>query len=196
MPGWPAVPIQVRSEAHQCIPRAIFQILSDMTLPGALKSKILFYMSDKYCDFYIRVYEWSGQSFCQFTSIYVRGCGGPFVSQTSVDTSSGITYYSNKRLVYFYKDGKECGNLISKSKDIEKNDEVILFPNPFYDEIQFENLSVGAQIHMYNVNGQLEVSAIYNGNPLNTILVPPGTYIILLRDGKQVITSIRTNKAW
>ncbi|MBK6362939.1 MAG: T9SS type A sorting domain-containing protein [Saprospiraceae bacterium] len=73
---------------------------------------------------------------------------------------------------------------------------MILFPNPFYDEIQFENLSEGAQIQMYNVNGQLEVSAIHNGNPLNTKLVPPGTYIILLRDGKQVITSLRTNKTW
>lgn len=161
------------------------------------KIKDTVYMSDKYCDFFISEFT-SGQDnpFCQFTSIYVQGCGGPFVSQTSVDTSSGITYYSNKRLVYFYKDGKECGNLISKSEDTERNDDVILFPNPFYNEIQFENLSLGAQIQMYNVNGQLEVSAIHNGNPISTLLLPPGTYIILVRDGKQVISLLRTNKAW
>jgi hypothetical protein len=158
--------------------------LSDTTFHqhgGCQKISDSLYYSPAYCQRRVSAYSAGKEEpACQYKSLYIEGCGGPYVTQFSVDTTTRITYFSNHRLVYYSKKGENCGNFISEAKDILAEESVVIFPNPFNDHFLCKNLPLNTEIRVFDLKGKTVLHDVFREESVDTRHLIPGEYLILL----------------
>jgi choice-of-anchor B domain-containing protein len=64
--------------------------------------------------------------------------------------------------------------------DVLSNNEILIYPNPFNDQLFISGLEIGSEIYVYNVNGQLLISKTVNKEQveLHTELLKSGIYFV------------------
>jgi len=64
--------------------------------------------------------------------------------------------------------------------DVLSNNEILIYPNPFSDQLLISVLEIGSEIHVYNVNGQLLISKTVDNEQfeLHTELLKSGIYFV------------------
>jgi len=64
--------------------------------------------------------------------------------------------------------------------DVLSNNEILIYPNPFNDQLLISGLEIGSEIYVYNVNGQLLISKTVNKEQveLHTELLKSGIYFV------------------
>jgi hypothetical protein len=64
--------------------------------------------------------------------------------------------------------------------DVLSNNEILIYPNPFSDQLLISGLEIGSEIHVYNVNGQLLLSEKVDKElvELHTELLKSGIYFV------------------
>jgi hypothetical protein len=111
--------------------------------------------------------------------------------------TSGNSCYQNVSSISLQSDGKiliagsACSKMFlarynnsnSTSVDFVKNESILFYPNPFFDEIKFEvvdNSEIKVKIHNIMGRKYLEQS-LNNTSSINTSLLPAGTYLLSIR---------------
>lgn len=72
-----------------------------------------------------------------------------------------------------------CG-IISGVNDIKSQYEVLLFPNPASDILNFQSKKLPTQLDIFNCIGQLMISGDWQGNPIDISELEKGYYIVQL----------------
>lgn len=67
----------------------------------------------------------------------------------------------------------------------KKNEEVIIYPNPANNFIQFQNIIPNSEVSIFNLNGELILKENINQNGLNVSSLPNGFYFIRIYNENQ-----------
>jgi len=114
---------------------------------------------------------------------YIEGCGGPYYNYPSI-------FNYPKRQLEYYKKGTEewgvpfassCESLISEiENNIEKSHNILIYPNPFTESLQIENLSNDYKLTVYDIKGNIITNSSGNQEnaKINMSTYPKGLYIV------------------
>jgi len=78
-----------------------------------------------------------------------------------------ITYQN----IYYYNTSA------TKTKEIE-NAKFMIFPNPAYDVLHIEGISIGSKVSIYSMDGKIVRSQIYGNSSISVSDLPEGIYLI------------------
>jgi len=78
-----------------------------------------------------------------------------------------ITYQN----IYYYNTSA------TKTKEIE-NAKFMIFPNPAYDVLHIEGISIGSKVSIYSMDGKIVRSQMYGNSSISVSDLPEGIYLI------------------
>ena len=111
----------------------------------------------------------------RLTQIYGLGLG------LTYETDDGFEHGHETELVGYRKGGDTTGTLTTGILQLKKNDNILIYPNPFRDILSVKmNFSNGYQSYeIYTLQGILVKSIINNQNPveISTAILKSGIYI-------------------
>lgn len=136
---------------------------------------------------------------CYSDNSYFKGLGGPYYSCQS----GFITLTSEENKLVYYKKGSATWGTpldLTDVKNIEKDDQIIVYPNPASDFVTIENRSGKAEkyvISLTDMQGKevfkKEIS-ISNTYRLDISSQKPGAYLLKLQNGKALFSKVIIRK--
>jgi hypothetical protein len=127
---------------------------------------------------------------CFIYSSYVRGLGGPYYYCDDWRYGRDI-----RELVYYKKGDKTWGTplVITSVENVEKEESIILFPNPVRDilQIQFTEFKNSPILQLMDLQGRLlmEKELEANANFVDLSAFSTGMYIYRITEAGQVIST-------
>lgn len=123
---------------------------------------------------------------CFSIPIYLKGLGGPYFSCTNPEGAGGG---ESSQLVYYKKGSSTWGTplTITSVKNLEKEDQVKVYPNPAADFVTIENRSGKAGKYIISLTDMQGRAVLKNETAISTTykvdlsLLKPGAYLLKLQ---------------
>ncbi|MBA3681486.1 MAG: T9SS type A sorting domain-containing protein [Bacteroidetes bacterium] len=124
----------------------------------------------------------TSQPFQQNTYL-MKGLGGPYFDYFAVAGPPPENYYKIE-LIYYSKNIGTCGSLITTTKDVEKNDEFYIYPNPSTGRFTIKNASVIDQlIKLFDLTGKLLLEQTTKGEiTIDATYLKAGIYNLQIKN--------------
>jgi hypothetical protein len=122
-------------------------------------------------------------------SYFVSGCGGPFYLSP---VSFGSDIYRNHELIYYRKDGVECGTDLPMGfgRDVVLESPE-LFPDPVSDVLNWSGVRTHAHVRITSISGAVVRDVQVASAGLDVTGLNPGPYIFCITGNDQVIHRAR-----